>query len=790
ENVNANASAVVKGNVKLPCDITPLTADDQTHLVLWFKDGAGSPIYSLDLRQKTATGGMILNYSASDIRSRSFFHMETSPAYLLVNDVRDEDEGIYRCRVDFRKAHTHNYLVYMAVVVPPRKPTILGEKGLELNSVVGPYNEGSSFFLSCEAVGGRPPPRVTWWREDQLLDDSYEVTSLGIVRNDLIVSTLTRQDFNAVFVCKASNNNITEPAFTSVTVDMNLKPLEVKILTSNRPLSSNRRYELVCQSIGSRPPPIIAWWKGEKRMKHTEETISPDTNVTTSILIFTPTSQDHNKTLACRAENPAIPVSGIQHTWKLNVHYRPTASLTLGNSFNIDNIREEDDVYLECTTEANPSTVKVQWRFEGKSLRADVGNGLITSNQSLVLQSVRRTQAGRYSCVGINSEGEGESNQIMLRIKHIPVCRDGQKANYRTARHETVTLSCEVDAYPPQLTFRWAFNHTNNIVDERRALITTERLKSSLVYTPRIENDFGVLYCFASNEMGTQHKPCVFTLAAAGPPDPAYNCTITNETDTSMLIVCQFGYDGGLPQIFVCQVRDAETHQVVTKLNSSQPSFYVTHLPSNSRFLISIYAANAKGRSEATIAAGNTAATTHDESFDVEAWFSTLFGAALGAVVILAFLGITLIVVVRIRSRCHCNRKNYEAERTDRSHIPLRRDLDAEMEDGEPKRSPDIIPNNTDQEFPSVKVKCVQPKWAYCTQGPCDNCTQANIRTFKGNLPHDNNYKYQMRKISPYEDSIEQEIPLHLNARGNQPEQWHLPEISEIEISGKTDTSL
>lgn len=134
----------------------------------------------------------------------------------------EEDAGEYRCRADFRKARTRNFAVFLKVMTPPEKPVIRdGNNNEVLSSLIGPFNEGDRLSLVCETRGGKPRPSLTWWRESALLDDSYDISGSGVMQNQLEIMSLQRHDLMAVFTCQASNNNISAPVSSSVTVDLN-----------------------------------------------------------------------------------------------------------------------------------------------------------------------------------------------------------------------------------------------------------------------------------------------------------------------------------------------------------------------------------------------------------------------------------------------------------------------------------------------------------------------------------------------------------------------------------------
>ncbi|KAK8719492.1 hypothetical protein OTU49_014006, partial [Cherax quadricarinatus] len=258
----------------------------------------------------------------------------------------------------------------------------------------------------------------------------------------------------------------------------------------DEPLSYGKQYELVCEVRGSRPPPTITWWKGTTRVQGAKETTSSDGNVTTSTLGLTPRPPDDGTTVTCRAQNPAT-TSVLEQKLALVVFYVPEAVVRLGSSLLSHSIKEGDDVYFECSIQANPRAYKVTWQHNGRQLQHNITAGVIVSNQSLVLQRVTRRHGGSYTCSASNIEGDGFSKPITLDIKYAPVCAPGQLTTYGVARHEDAEVTCRVAANPPADSFKWTFNNTADTIDVPPGRFTSAPTYSIITYTPMTELDYG-----------------------------------------------------------------------------------------------------------------------------------------------------------------------------------------------------------------------------------------------------------------------------------------------------------
>ena len=64
---------------------------------------------------------------------------------------------------------------------------------------------------------------MTWWHGGALFDSSDEVSRTGLIVNQMVYKSLTREDLFKVFVCQASNTNRTLPVSRKVKVVLNRK---------------------------------------------------------------------------------------------------------------------------------------------------------------------------------------------------------------------------------------------------------------------------------------------------------------------------------------------------------------------------------------------------------------------------------------------------------------------------------------------------------------------------------------------------------------------------------------
>ncbi|KAJ9593654.1 hypothetical protein L9F63_014794, partial [Diploptera punctata] len=311
-------------------------------------------------------------------------------------------------------------------------------------------------------------------------------------------------------------------------------------------------------------------------------------------------------------------------------------------------------------------------------------------------------------------------NCARLTFKFVvaPVCKTSQQKVHGVARQETARIQCELEANPQDgIHFTWKFNNTAEMIDIPASHFMTDRSRSTAVYTPMTELDYGNLLCLGRNELGMQKAPCIFHIIPAGKPDGLLNCTIVNQTAVSLHVECNDGFDGGLPQEFVMEVYDAVTQILVTNVTSKTPVFSLNGLESGLSFDIFLYAVNAKGRSDpvplhaytSKAAEKRTAATT------VILHVTPILGVLIGVVAALVLVTVITMVVMRcrgngdedVREREESSRKGTPPSGDKSSSILLNKDTDQSF-DSMDEKNPDIIPQNSVTDYQDSDEKAFE----------------------------------------------------------------------------------
>ncbi|KMZ04319.1 irregular chiasm C-roughest protein [Drosophila simulans] len=707
---------LVNSSAQIKCDVGSSQADDKVLLVVWYKNNL--PIYSYDTRG--AHAGTPSHWRDEEVlEDRAVFRTHKEPAELIINPVKEKDAGNFRCRVDFKLSQTRNSNVNLEVVVPPTQPIIFNERRLRIDSRAGPYEEGGSLEVTCVVYGGSPPPTVIWLMNGQLQNSVVDYTYDGAINSKLVVRNLSRIHQHAVYTCQASNFHKKYVA-TNITIDLYLRPLLVEISFNNQPMSADRKYEIECQAIGSRPPAKITWWMGNLELHGHSQKVSEDGNVSTSVLSITPTREDHGKALSCRATNELVR-NGIRETaMKLNVFFIPTLQLDLGSNLNPEDIEEGDDVYFECKVHANPAAYKVVWKHNHQIIQHNQRAGVIVSSGDLALQGVTRHQAGNYTCTASNVEGDGDSNVVELKVMYKPICRPDQKKIYGVARNEAAEIVCEVDAFPPPENFKWSFNNTAETFDMPQSGFRPHSAQgSTLTYTPVKEMDFGTIMCWADNNVGQQKEPCVFHLIAAGKPEAPTNCTVVNQTSDSLEVYCIEGFDGGMRQWFLMEIFDQHSGQLQANISAKFAALSVTGLDAGRLFGIYVYAVNGRGRSDAVALDGYTLKAAEKQTVALTSYKGSAqspdnfeltpilsIGIFVGILVAIVCIGIGTIAALKLRSHKHQQQQKFvhpnakfsrpgNLQIKDKISLPL-----SHSEEMYDEKNPDVVPyNEVDGEY-------------------------------------------------------------------------------------------
>ncbi|CAG9563436.1 unnamed protein product [Danaus chrysippus] len=435
-------SVVSGGDTTLPCDSHSPPPPDALLLVVWYKNNI--PIYSYDGRVK----GPSAHWTDATLVGRAKWHL--SPQSVLhIRNIVPTDRALYRCRVDFKVSPTRNYKYMLQVIELPEKPKIFDEKDKEVIGTAGPYVEDSSLKLTCVVSGGKPMPRIRWWKEDKIitqLDPIEDETRLSLL--ELRIPSLNRNHFEAVYGCTADNTPLVPPLRVNVQIQLYLRPLSVEILKREQPLSVGQETDITCKTVGARPPATITWWLGDiKLVGKTPQMGQVMTHnqragviAGSAHLALQGVSRDQAGQYVCVASN--VEGDGRSLPVSLQVIYKPTCKNAMTA---IVGVAVNEAARVACEVDAFPLPKNFQWTLNNTLGTTELDTSKFTIEKSgrsiLTYMPTSDMDYGSLVCRATNLAGQ----QIEpCRYTLLPAVKPDPPANCSTLNltDDSVEVKC------------------------------------------------------------------------------------------------------------------------------------------------------------------------------------------------------------------------------------------------------------------------------------------------------------------------------------------------------------
>ncbi|XP_022255787.1 hemicentin-1-like [Limulus polyphemus] len=274
--------------------------------------------------------------------------------------------------------------------------------------------------LKCKSSGGRPAPEVTWWNGTSHLPKKTLRTP-GNQGGIDVVSTLrfilSRWDLDAKLMCFVNSTATSTSISKWVKLNIHVRPLGLRVRGRSAPVVEGEMVSITCTVEGARPAANITWYNRSEVVRPqpitSKDLMSDGTYRTTSTLVFIASRHDHRGEFFCKGTNNVIKKrleTPLLEATTLEVLFPPAVEVLPRGYYPVN---ESDEAVLTCYFNANPPNVtEIVWFKDNRILsQARTERFRLTKNPipKLDIKSVRREDAGVYSCQVKNAYGRGTS---------------------------------------------------------------------------------------------------------------------------------------------------------------------------------------------------------------------------------------------------------------------------------------------------------------------------------------------------------------------------------------------
>ncbi|XP_017276034.1 hemicentin-1 isoform X1 [Kryptolebias marmoratus] len=413
-------------------------------------------------------------------------HTQLPSGSMKIMTTRVSDSGLYVC-VASNIAGNLTQFIELGVLVPPR---------IQPGPRVMRVKVGHQVELACVAKGF-PEPTLSWTKDDKRYsvspDGSLSLRNVGL-------------DDEGTFTCTATNTAGRDEARVKVLVQV---PPVVEVLEPpfNSPMQervANQRIAFPCPAKGL-PKPVILWLRNGQELTGNEPGVSILEDGT--LLILASVSPLDDGEYVCTAANDA---GSTERKYQLKVNVPPDfrGSDISGNLSVIVN----QPISLLCDITGSPTPI-ITWYKDGSSVVASNNIQILDMGKTLKLLQAETSDAGSYSCKGINIAGSTEKNFVLHVLVPPTFVGSASPQDISAILKQEVILECKVEGSPFP-TIQW-YKDRKPIFLADPNLEVTNRGQVLRVKSARL-GDQAQYQCSVTNAAGKQSKD--FNLSVFIPP--------------------------------------------------------------------------------------------------------------------------------------------------------------------------------------------------------------------------------------------------------------------------------
>ncbi|KAK3087485.1 hypothetical protein FSP39_006555 [Pinctada imbricata] len=386
-----------------------------------------------------------------------------STKYLLLNDgwmleisaASTEDSTRFTCRAQ-NEAGLSEKAFDVSVLVPPK----IIRASTEPNARVV---VNRTLVLNCP-VEGIPPPQITWYKNDVILDVSlnrrYEILSSG---RQLRVQTSQLSD-TGLFTCEARNKAGEDRVDYDVQVQIPTKIDEFATNTSPK-VMVNSTLTVFCPATGV-PPPTIRWLKdgvGLDLQTMPNINISPDGKQ----LTIREAQVVNSGQYTCKATNDA---GKSELGFDIFVEVPPTIPHDTTNLSPKVIAGQSKTLYCPATGVPEP---EITWLKNGQPIdyEEETSIRVQAGGKELYVYSAKVEDGGFYTCVASNPAGVSQL-EFDLEVQVPPKIDQSayDKLTKINKGHSTL-LNCPATGLPPP-DIKWFKDNQPLVLGDRMSLLT------------------------------------------------------------------------------------------------------------------------------------------------------------------------------------------------------------------------------------------------------------------------------------------------------------------------------